>query len=213
MVRLNQMIDTTFLSDFTNVKYIISPTTGLNHIDINVCQSKNIQIVSLRNCMDKIENVSSTTELNLGLMISLVRNMNNAINDVKVNSDWNRDKFRGYQLRDKNLGIIGLGRIGLAFAKICTQMGMNIFAFDPEYENEKNTPNGITLMPIPELLSICNIVSINANYDLKNKYLISFEEVDKMKPGIFIINTARGELLNEKAIIQGLKEKQLLVSR
>ena len=123
IVRLGHMIDSEFLLKFENLKYIITPTTGLNHIDISACESKNIRIISLRDCMNKIKKVSSTVELTLGLLISLVRNMNSAINDVKINNAWDRNKYRGFQLRDKKIGIIGLGRIGLAFARILQSNG------------------------------------------------------------------------------------------
>ncbi len=209
IVRLGHMIDSEFLLEFENLKYIITPTTGLNHIDISACESKNIRIISLRDCMNKIKNVSSTVELTLGLLISLVRNMNSAINDVKINNAWDRNKYRGFQLRDKKIGIIGLGRIGLAFARICNLMGMHVHAYDPKYDKGKNPPSDITFLPLSELLGTCDIISINASYDINNKSLISFEEVSQMQTGVFIINTARGELLNEEAVANGIKEKHI----
>lgn len=209
IVRLGHMIDSEFLLEFDNLKYIITPTTGLNHIDISACESKNIRIISLRDCMNKIKKVSSTVELTLGLLVSLVRNMNGAINDVKINNTWDRNKYRGFQLSDKKIGIIGLGRIGLAFAKICNLMGMYVYAYDPKYDKEKSLPSDITFLPLSELLETCDIISINASYDINNKSLISFAEVSQMKTGVFIINTARGELLNEEAIANGIKEKHI----
>ncbi len=209
IVRLGHMIDSEFLLEFENLKYIITPTTGLNHIDMIACKSKNISIISLRDCMNKIKNVSSTVELTLGLLIALVRNINGAINDVKINNSWNRDKFRGFQLRDKKIGIVGLGRIGLAFAKICNLMGMHVYAYDPKFLEGKNLPNYITLLTFSDLLCSCDIISINASYDNNNKPLISFEEVSKMKNGVFIINTARGELINEEAVSKGIKSRHI----
>lgn len=209
IVRLGHMIDSEFLLEFDNLKYIITPTTGLNHIDISACESKNIRIISLRDCMNKIKKVSSTVELTLGLLISLVRNMNSAINDVKINNAWDRNKYRGFQLRDKKMGIIGLGRIGLAFGKICNLMGMYVYAYDPKYDKAKSLPSDITFLPLSELLETCDIISINASYDINNKSLISFEEVTQMKTGVFIINTARGELLNEEAVADGIKKKHI----
>ncbi len=209
IVRLGHMIDSEFLLEFENLKYILTPTTGLNHIDMNVCESKNIRIISLRDCMNKIKNVSSTVELTLGLLISLVRNMNGAINDVKINNTWDRNKYRGFELRDKKIGIIGLGRIGLAFARICNLMGMHVYAYDPKYDKGKNPPSYITFLHLSDLLGACDIISINARYDINNKPLISFEEVSKMQTGVFIINTARGELLNEEAVANGIKEKRI----
>jgi len=191
------------------LKYIITPTTGLNHIDIIACKSKNISIISLRDCMNEIKNVSSTVELTLGLLISLVRNINGAINDVKINNSWNRDKFRGFQLRDKKIGIVGLGRIGLAFAKICNLMGMHVYAYDPKFLDGKDLPSYITLLTFLDLLGSSDIISINASYDNNNKPLISFEEVSKMKKGVFIINTARGELINEEAVSKGIKDNHI----
>lgn len=209
IVRLDHMIDSEFLLEFENLKYIITPTTGLNHIDLISCKSKNIRIISLRDCMNQIKNVSSTVELTLGLLISLVRNINGAINDVKVNNSWNRNKFRGFQLRGKKIGIIGLGRIGLAFAKICNLMGMHVYAYDPKFVEGKNLPKFITLLTFSNLLGSCDIISINASYDNNNKPLISFEEVSKMKKGVFIINTARGELIDEEAVSKGIKSNHI----
>ncbi len=209
IIRLGHMIDSEFLLEFENLKYIITPTTGLNHIDKSVCESKNIRIISLRDCMNKIKNVSSTVELTLGLLISLVRNINGATNDVRINNSWDRNKFRGFQLRDKKIGIIGLGRIGLAFAKICNLMGMQVHAYDPKFVEGKNLPKYITFLPFADLLGLCDIISINASYDINNKPLISFEEVTEMKKGVFIINTARGELLNEEAVSKGIKDNHI----
>tara|TARA_B100000902_G_C27317695_1_gene922385 strand:+ start:1502 stop:2443 length:942 start_codon:yes stop_codon:yes gene_type:complete len=209
IVRLGHMIDSEFLLEFENLKYIITPTTGLNHIDITECKSKNISIISLRDCMNKIKNVSSTVELTLGLLVSLVRNINGAINDVKINNSWNRDKFRGFQLRDKKIGIIGLGRIGLAFAKICNLMGMHVYAYDPKFLDGKDLPSYISLLTFSDLLGSSDIISINASYDNNNKPLISFEEVSKMKKGVYVINTARGELINEEAVSKGIKDNHI----
>ena len=102
-IRLGIKFDNKLLIKATNLKYIASPTTGLDHIDQNYCKKNNIQILSLKGESKFLDSVSSTAELTFGLIISLLRKINEATNNTKL-GNWQRSLFKGFDLKGKTLG-------------------------------------------------------------------------------------------------------------
>ncbi len=210
VVRLKNYIDESYILKFPNLKYLISPTTGLNHICKDSCLKHNITIISLNDCKEEIKDVTSTPEHTIGLMLCLVRNIVGAVNSVSSSLAWDRDKFRGRQLSGLNLGIVGLGRIGLQVACIATSLKMNIMAYDPLINSEIFEQNRIQRKEnLDDMLANVDILSINASLNKNNFNLIDSNEISKLKKGCFVINTARGELTNEEALVQALRAGNL----
>ena len=189
------------LNEYT-LKYfsgtILTASTGLNHIDIDYCKSKNIKVLCLTKDYDLINDLPSTAELAFGLMSSMLRNIPNGFNDVK-NGGWDYDKFMGHQLKGKTIGLIGYGRLGKMMYNYCDAFGMNIFIYDP-YEgfNEFDT-----------LLKQSDIISLHVHANNETRHMINKKTLVKMKNNSYIVNTSRGEIVNEHDIVDSLRSGKL----
>jgi D-3-phosphoglycerate dehydrogenase / 2-oxoglutarate reductase len=209
IVRLNYMLDEGFLRRYPSLKFIVSPTTGLTHIDLKYCSRKGITIYSLNNLRGMLDDITSTSELCIGLIISLVRCIPTANEDVILHGRWERDKFRSRQLSKLTLGVVGLGRIGRQVAHVAKSFGMTVIASDPYLSKDEFEMFNIERCSLESLLARSDIVSVHANLSDSNRGMFGARELALMKPGAFLINTARGELVDECAAVDALKEKRL----
>ena len=133
--RFQNKLNKKYLSQFIKLKFILTNTTGLNHIDLNYCKKKKIKIFSLKNKKKFLNSIRSTAELYLALILNISRKIPSAINDVQ-NGNWNRNKFIGNNLFKKKIGILGLGRNGSLIAGYCKKMGMDVSYYDKNVQNK-----------------------------------------------------------------------------
>jgi len=189
-------LDEFTLSNFKGT--IITASTGLNHIDMDYCKSNNIKVLSLTKDYDLINDLPSTAELAFGLMCSMLRNIPNGFDDVK-NGGWDYDKFMGHQLKGKIVGIIGYGRLGKMMETYCNAFGMTVKIHDP-YEGYDD---------LDLVLRESDIISLHVHVNDETKYMINKKMLVKMKKNSYIVNTSRGEIVNEKDIIEYLKKGHL----
>ena len=192
----NYVLDKQTLRNFQGV--IITASTGLNHIDLDYCKNNDIKVLSQKNDYKLLNDLPSTSELAFGLMLSILRNIPRGFDDVK-NNGWDYDKFMGHQLKDKTIGIIGYGRLGKMMKKYCEAFGMITIIDDP-YEGYNN---------LDLLKSESDIISLHVHANEETRHMIDKKFLDCMKKNSYIINTSRGEIVNENDIIQSLKENQL----
>ena len=172
---------------------ILTASTGLNHIDVKYCEQNNIKVLSLTKDYDLINDLPSTAELAFGLMLSIIRNIPNSFDDVKKGG-WDYDMFMGHQLKDKTIGIIGYGRLGTMMERYCKAFGMNIIIHDP-YKGYNN---------LHQLIHESDIISLHVHVTDETRKMIDKNFLDLMSKESYIINTSRGEIVNEKDIIQSL---------
>ncbi|MDB2648005.1 NAD(P)-binding domain-containing protein [Flavobacteriaceae bacterium] len=201
IVRLKNKINADLISCFKNLKIVISATTGLNHIDLQILKSKKIQLISLKGHENFLKQIPSTAELTFSLILNLMKNVTQSIESVK-SGNWNRENFKGFQLFNKKIGIIGLGRIGTMVARYAKAFGMKIFYYDPYVEN--NSFNKVD--NVLELVSKVDIITIHIDYNVNNKKFIDKNIISHFKNDIYIINTSRGEIWDEKEIVKMLKK-------
>ena len=204
-IRLGIKFDNKLLIKATNLKYIASPTTGLDHIDQNYCKKNNIQILSLKGESKFLDSVSSTAELTFGLIISLLRKINEATNNTKL-GNWQRDLFKGFDLKGKTLGIIGVGRVGKMVVKYGNCFGMNVIGYDI---NPDKTFKEVKYVALDKVLKNSDIISIHLPLNNHTKNLISSNCFNIMKSGTFIINTSRGRIIDEKILLKNLENGHL----
>ena len=176
---------------------IFSPTTGKNHIKIT---NKKIKVISLLNIKDKIKRIQSTSELTWGLILNLTRKI---IPASKRNflKKLNREKYIGSDLLGKTILIIGYGRIGKQLSKFAIAFGMKIKIFEIKYNQSKKH--------LYNLLSISDIVVICINFNNNNKKYFDYKCFSKMKNNSYFINISRGELIDEKTLLNSLRNKNL----
>ncbi len=183
----------------SSVKLINTASTGLNHINQDDCKKLGIKILSLTKDFKLLKNLPSTSELSFGLMINLLRNIFNAFKSVK-NKNWDYTPFIGQELSSMTIGIIGLGRLGNFMAKYAKAFGMKIIYYDPLKKTKKYKKTNLK-----KLIEISDVISIHAHVNKQTKYMINKKILRLTKKKPIIINTSRGELVNEKDIIWGLK--------
>lgn len=188
------------LLDGTLVKVINTCSTGLNHIDINYCNTVGIKIYSLTKDYELINQLTSTAELAFGLLLDLMRNITKSNNDFKVNKKWVYLPYIGNQLKDFKVGIVGYGRLGKMMAKYCEAFDAQVYIFDP-YSDKSNVNS------LEELFTICDAVSLHVHVTSETKYMINYNLIKNIK---YLVNTSRGEIVVEKDVIQALQENKLL---
>ncbi len=206
IVRLKLRVNEDVLSKAKRLKYIVTATTGLDHIDVDLADKLNIKVLSLRGETEFLRTIPPTAEHTWALMLSLLRKIPWAFHDVKMGS-WDRDKFIGNTLAGKYLGIVGLGRIGNMIARYGLSFGMKVGAYDVSRDVEFE---GIEQFEtIEELLSWAEIVTIHLPLNEDTKGLLNKDRLSLLPRGAWLINTSRGAIVDEKALLELLKRGHL----
>lgn len=201
-IRLRHRIDTEVLDAGPNLRCIVTPTTGLNHIDAEAAAARGTTILSLRGETDFLKDVRATAEHTLALMLALLRRLPSAATHA-ASGGWDRDLFRGRELYGKTVGIVGYGRVGRIVARYSRAFDCNVLATDPNL-SPSDVEAGIVLVSLEELLQRADIVSIHASYSRESHGFFGKADIDAMRPGAWLINTARGELVDSNAILAAL---------
>lgn len=188
------------------LKYICLNSTGYEEVDLEAAIENGITISNVPDY-----STNSVAEHTIALMLSLARHLSESNKTMFDNpfeielSEKAHHKFLGQTLNGKTLGIIGLGKIGNRVAELATAFGMKIIAY-----NKSKIPNtNITQTDLHELLMTSDFISINATYKKGLKTLLDEKEISKIKSNTFIINTARGELINEYALAKAIETKNI----
>ena len=187
----------------SSVRLINTASTGLNHINQNDCKKLGVKILSLTKDIKLIRKLPSTSELSFGLMINLQRNIFQSFKSVK-NKKWDYTPFIGQELSSLTIGIIGFGRLGNFMAKYAKAFGMKVFYYDP-FKNSKNYEK----TNLKRLVQNSDVISMHAHVNDETTYIINKKILRLAKKKPIIINTSRGELVNEKDIIWALKNKKI----
>ena len=140
------------------------------------------------------------------MILAINKNFYQSVHDVKSKKKWRRDFYIGNDLFNKNIGILGFGRIGKKIAKYAKAFGMRVKVFD---KNKKNIKKNMLAQSIKDLFLISNIVVIAINYEESNKNLINQENLKYLRKDSYLINIARGEIINEEHLLQFLKRKKI----
>mmetsp|Transcript_20804 Transcript_20804/g.48617 ORF Transcript_20804/g.48617 Transcript_20804/m.48617 type:complete len:341 (+) Transcript_20804:58-1080(+) len=182
-------------------KLILLRCAGFNNVDLNAAAERGITVTRV-----PVYSPYAVAEHAVALIQSLNRHIVKAHNRVRE-GNFSLDGLLGFDLHGKTVGVCGTGGIGLIFAKIMHAFGCNIIAYDP-YKNDEIPKIG-KYVELDEFWASSDIISMHVPLMPSTRHMISEEAIAKMKPGVMIINTARGALLDTKAVIQGLKSKQI----
>jgi D-3-phosphoglycerate dehydrogenase / 2-oxoglutarate reductase len=204
--RLANVIDRTILSGPVRCRILATPVTGLDHIDLDLCRSLGIQVVSLRGEVEFLRTVRATAELTIGLLLALLRRIPAAAASVQAGV-WNRDLFRGHELFGRTAGIVGLGRLGTIVASYLRAFGMDVLAYDPRVDFDHAVATRVD--SLIELVQRADVVSLHVSYSQATRHLIGSAELAAMKPDAVLINTSRGGVIDEAALLAALQAGQL----
>ena len=182
----------------TRIKYIISPTTGLNHIDKKFFNSK-FKIISLKGEVKFLTKINSTVEHTFYLLFNILRRYPKV---TKFGPKKNYSPYISNELNEKTIGIIGLGRIGKKVSKIAKSFGARVIFSDIKDIAKKNS--------LIQVLKQSDILSFHINLTDKNHNLFSYNLLKNIKKNCIIVNTSRGEIFNQIDLLKVLNEKNAL---
>ena len=185
---------------------ICTASTGTNHIDLSYAYKKKIKILSLRDKKKIINKISSTAEHALALIMSKIRNIYEATISVKK-ENWDYRPFIGRQMNNLNVGIIGYGRLGKMMAKFLLPLAGKIFIYEKNFKI-KNLKKKISQVSLKKLISNSDIISLHIHADEKNLNFINSNILNLMKKNVLIVNTSRGEIINETDLVNFLKKNK-----
>lgn len=203
---LKYRINGAWFDAMPKLKIIAINTTGLNHIDVQEARKRGIKIISLKGQSGFLKYVPSTAEEAMGLMFASLRNLPWAFEHVK-GGGWKRDLFKGRQLFGKTIGLLGFGRLGKIVAGYAKAFGMNAIAYDPYVAPREFVKHGARRVNMRALFRDSDILSIHAYLTDETKNMVEEKHFRLMKPHAYLVNTARGEIIDEKALLTALKHR------
>jgi len=201
IIRSGILIDKHFINQAQKLKLIARVGAGMENIDVQYAESKNIK------CINSPEgNRTAVGEQAIGMLLSLFNNLNNADQEVRQ-ALWRREANRGIELEGKVVGIIGYGNMGSAFAQRLSGFGVKVLAYDKYKTGYSN--QYVQEATMQELYQECDIVSLHLPLNEETNYLVNKEWVSKFEKGFYLINTARGPIVNTDDLVNALENKRI----
>jgi D-3-phosphoglycerate dehydrogenase len=185
------------------LKAIVRAGVGIDNVDLKAAMERGIYVLNAAEA-----SADSVAELTIGLMIALARKIP-FLNESMRQGLWPKDMGLGTELRGKTLGIVGLGRIGSRVARVAKAIGMKVLAYDPYVSKERVLKLGVELVDFETLLRSSDFVSLHVPLTTETWRLIGERELQLMKPSAFLINTARGGIVDEEALERALRRGRL----
>jgi D-3-phosphoglycerate dehydrogenase len=204
VVRSRTKITKEMIDRATQCKIIARVGVGLDNIDVEAAKAKNIRVI---NAVEGAMN--AVAELVLGLMLSMAREIPRADREIR-NGKWLKKELMGIELSGKYLGIVGLGNIGKRLAKLARGLNMNIIGFDVmPIADDFARDVGLIKADIDTLLSSADFISFHVPLTDATHHLVNTTRISTMKKTAYIINTSRGEIIDEDALYDALKEGKI----
>ena len=201
ILRSRFKIDKDFIDNASNLKFIARVGSGLENIDCNYAKSKNIEVIS-----SPEGNSNAVGEHAMGLLLSLLNNINTSSNQVKEGL-WFREKNRGFEIEGKTVAIFGMGNTGKSFAKKISSFNCKVFFYDID---EKIKSKYAKKSSLDFLYKNADIVSLHLPHTIKNTDLFNKEFIQKFDKPFWLINTSRGKIVNTPDLVDALNEKKIL---
>ena len=182
-----------------NLKIVARAGVGVDNVDLDAATEHGVYVVNTPG-----GNTISTAEHTFGLMIALARHIPQGDASLRAGR-WDRKKYVGVELKGKTLGLVGLGRIGQAIAKRAQAFEMNVVAFDPYLPAEIASEIGVVLLDLDGVFAHADFISLHSPITDETRGMINAEAIAKMKDGVRIVNAARGGLINDADLAEGIK--------
>jgi D-3-phosphoglycerate dehydrogenase / 2-oxoglutarate reductase len=183
------------------LKIVARSGVGLDNVDVETAKSVGIQVVNSAEAPS-----NAVAELVLGYMFSLSRNITKGDASMK-RGEWAKNKLTGFEISGKTIGIVGFGRIGYLVGKKAKALGMRVLCYNHNIDEKMSLVKeaGAESVPLDKLLTESDFVTLHVPLRPATKYMFNAATIAKMKKGAYIINTARGGIIEEKALIEALK--------
>ena len=203
VVRSQTQVSARVIEAGKKLQIIARAGVGVDNIDVEEATRRGIVVVNA-----PTGNTTSATEHTIGLMFALARHIPQA-NAILKSGVWQRANFMGTELRDKTLGIIGLGNVGSEVARRARGLDMRLIGYDPFISVDYAGNLKVELVPLKQLLKESDFITLHVPLTASTKRLIGAKELALVKPTVRIINTARGGLIDEAALVQAVREKRV----
>ncbi len=198
LVRSATKMDAEAIAAAPLLKVIARAGVGLDNVDIKAATAAGVMVVNA-----PTSNIISAAELTVGHILSLARHIP-AAHGALAEGQWKRSKYTGIELYEKTVGIIGLGRIGALITSRLQAFGVNVIAYDPYITSARAQQLGVTPVSLDELLEQSDFITIHMPKTPETTGMIGAEQLAKMKPTAFLVNVARGGLIDEDALHDAL---------
>jgi D-3-phosphoglycerate dehydrogenase len=203
VVRSAVQVDDALMAQAPKLRVIGRAGVGVDNIDAEAATRRGIVVMNTPGA-----NAVAVAELTIGLMLALARKVP-AANASMHAGKWEKKSLQGAELRGKTLGILGLGRVGLEVAKRARGFGLEIVGSDPFVSAAVARENGIRLVALDELIAVSDYITLHVGLTPQTAEVINAKSLAAMKKGVRIINCARGELVNDAALVAALKSGQV----
>jgi D-3-phosphoglycerate dehydrogenase / 2-oxoglutarate reductase len=200
IVRSATTVDSEALANAPKLRVVARAGVGLDNVDVDAATKAGVMVVNA-----PTSNVVSAAEHAIALLLATARNIPQAMISLK-GGEWKRSKFTGNELHDKVVGVLGLGRIGVLVAQRLSSFGMRVVAYDPYVPAARAAQIGVRLMSLDELLAAADFICVHLPRNHETLGIIGDRELRMVKPGVRIINAARGGIVDEDALVLALKE-------
>ena len=203
IIRSKFKIDEQLLSKTPNLELIVTCTSGFDHINLTQTQKRNICVMFTPDA-----NARAAAELTWSLLMASARHILAAHQDIK-SGIWNREPRLGIELANKTIGIVGLGRIGSLVAKFASAFNMEVLAFDPYVDEDAFTNSGATRVSYEEILKQADFLSFHVPATKETQNMFNRSHIEIVHPELILLNTSRGNVVNEDDLIKALQEKKI----
>ena len=201
---VDSVADAAVIGALLNLKHIATLSTGYDHIDLPACAARGITVSYVPTYGE-----NTVAEYAFGLMLALSRKICEAKERVKMEGSFRLDGLRGFDLMGKTLGVLGTGHIGVHVIRMAKGFGMTVIGFDAFPNPALAAELGFEYKPLAEVLAQSDIVTVHVPYLPSTHHLINAENIELMKPGAYLINTARGACVDTDALVMALKNGKL----
>ena len=200
IVRSASKVTAEVIARAKKLKIIGRAGVGVDNIDIPAATAKGIIVINSPG-----GNTIAATEHTMAMMLAMSRNIPIA-NETMHKGEWNRKKYVGVELRGKTLGVVGMGRIGSGVAKRAMAFDMNVLAYDPYINEERAKALGVKVATFDEVIENSDFITVHMPLTKETKGMIAMEQMKKMKPGVRLVNCARGGIIDEADLAEALKQ-------
>lgn len=201
VVRSGTKVTAEVLAAGTRLRVVGRAGTGVDNIDVDAATRRGIVVVNA-----PASNSVAVAELTVGLILALARQLPQAHGSLQ-GGKWERNKFMGFEVRGKTLGLVGLGRIGAEVARRARGLEMDVLAYDPVVSTDRAAQLGVTLATLDEVLARSDFVSLHVPLVESTRNLINAARLAQMKPSAHLINAARGGIVDEAALADALERR------
>ena len=206
VVRLGLRVDKPVLEAGKRIRVVGTPTTGLDHIDLDAARERHVAVLSLKGERSFLDDVYATAEHTFALLLSLIRQVPAAFQAVQ-NYTWRRDFYRGTELYGKVLGVVGFGRLGRMVCRYGLAFGMEIRVHEPY---QRMLPDEVlACASLEDLLAGSDVISLHVPLNADTAGMFSDEQFALFRPGSVLVNTSRGAIIDEMALLRALQSESL----